>query len=538
MDFDESTFAQLESTLGLDFISYCTASSKEDLSARFTGKTQLLDAAEIALAKLANLSSQIVSHSTNNAVPTDFLWDIFGIFDADEHLPLASIIRRDAGGQIHVPHSSDSLIDKLKKIAVNVFPLLLLPPSNELPLPHISLTRPLKSYPISSPTVDAILGDDGLSKLHPHIKLSTEAPPRMMIELAVYRTIESIILYAFNKAILKSPTVPSVQDFCREIRGAVTTAQCMIRGDSVLLPVAIGLANIELPSEAIMEFKFGRISEYHRIFDRWAPSQLRNDRVVQTSDQGEHEFIRGGNIVLHMEQRIRFKMNRVSEKEGSFSWRSAAVDGSELPTRQSVVCLAATLSISYDPPIAVNPTWTATFSPIIPGAWTTWREISKHTMAPLRAITRDEVEAWKYWISTISAVGLGGVDIAARRIQAAIAERDNQVDRFVDSVVAWENLFGGDGEMTLRISSSLAWLLGDDAKHRLELQKKIKDLYTLRSKVVHGAKHLDDGDAAVSATSGLKIAINALREIYTKHPQLVSLDGTKRSVSMILQADL
>lgn len=202
---------------------------------------------------------------------------------------------------------------------------------------------------------------------------------------------------------------------------------------------------------------------------------------------------------------------------------------------ESIILLAATLGISNDPPVAVYPAWSVRLSPLMANFATGWNSAEKRTLAPLCALTDQDVAAWVDWISRINAVGIKGVEVAARRIQLAIAERDSPLDRFVDSIIAWENLFGGGSEMTLRISASLALLLGENIGHREQIYDEARRLYMLRGKVVHGADTVKDRDIPASATAGLRIAIDAMRKIYKELPSMVPLTGEKRSLAMILQ---
>jgi hypothetical protein len=542
----EITLAQLESLLGLDFISYCTATSKEDLASRFRGERTLPTASEVALGELVSICTQVVHHvqtqePASPQVSIEPVWDFLGVLVSDANMSLANAIRKKAGGQVFEPEDGSSLVETLQRITANVFPILLIPPSSKLTMASPSMTRSLRSYPASPMAVDAIMADNDLKRLHPQYVPRDEQPADGMVphfeDLMVYRTtIEALILYTFNKVIFTSLTIPSVEAVCQEIQNSVTTAKNLIQGNRVSLPVAVGLSNLKLPAGAVIDSEIGRLSEYQYIYDRWSPAPLRNKRINQGSDQGQYEFNLGGDIVLFLEQRVRLRMASQGS-EGQPFWTMSAVDQSTLSAPHSTVCLAATLAIDYETPIAVRPTWTASFSPLVSGPMVGWEEIGPRPIAPLRVISPAEANAWNDWISRIKNIGLKGVDVAARRIQLAIAERDSAIDRFVDSIIAWENLFGGGSEMTLRISASLAWLLGEDADRRQQIQEEARDLYGLRGRVVHGATELSDADAGASAITGLRIAIDALRKIYAERPQMIPLSAGQRSLSMILQID-
>jgi hypothetical protein len=531
---DGNALKQVESTLDVDFVSYCTASSKEDVSARFRGERVLSAQAEIALSALADLSAQVVGLALERKIPADILWDVVITFNAERQMTAANALRADAGGQVPQPENEDSLVEKIQQIAVNVFPIFLIPPATLRSMFGISLTRSLMSYPERSLAAEAILNDPDLAKLIPRLGDADGIVDGMFNDLICDGLIESIIGYAFSILLLDLQALPSVDDLCREIPNSVATARALLRGERVSVPSLIGLANVRIPEGAVIESAAGRITEYVSVYDRWSPEQLREKRTTAASDRGEHEFTRAGNIVLRRDQRVRLKMKPAGPESGP-SWSLAPVNNAELATAQSTVLLAVTLGIEHDPPIALYPTWQISFSPVMRTLPSQWRTIDPLGIAPLCALAEEETSSWNDWISRISTIGLKGVEVAASRLQRAIAERESPVDRFVDAMIAWENLYGGGGEMTLRISASLALLLGENAGRRRQLHEEAKRLYILRGKVVHGTGNVTDGEVDSSANRAIRVAIEALRKIYTELPDLVPLNGQGRSDAMILQ---
>ena len=84
------------------------------------------------------------------------------------------------------------------------------------------------------------------------------------------------------------------------------------------------------------------------------------------------------------------------------------------------------------------------------------------------------------------------MDVAARRMISAMAERKDSADALVDLVIVWENLFGSrQGEPTLRVSAALGWLLGSSAEEREAISSRAARLYSLRSDIVHGNRGIE-----------------------------------------------
>src|SRR5260370_26147054 len=98
--------------------------------------------------------------------------------------------------------------------------------------------------------------------------------------------------------------------------------------------------------------------------------QAQKAKIGQESDQGRHEFQGVGDIVFHT--RIPYRIDINTEPEGAWSWQLRRVNQVS-ESFEAIVCLAATLGIEYDIPIAVDPIWTVVFVPItrgaLPGLW-------------------------------------------------------------------------------------------------------------------------------------------------------------------------
>jgi hypothetical protein len=103
----------VESTLGPDFVSYCVASNKEDVSARFRNENLLPAPAEKVLTALADLSMQVVRQAAAQKVPTDLLWDFLAVRDANRKMTPVNGTRRDVGAHVLEPRHENNLIEAL-----------------------------------------------------------------------------------------------------------------------------------------------------------------------------------------------------------------------------------------------------------------------------------------------------------------------------------------------------------------------------------------------------------------------------------------
>ncbi len=150
-------------------------------------------------------------------------------------------------------------------------------------------------------------------------------------------------------------------------------------------------------------------------------------------------------------------------------------------------------------------------------------------------ITKDDKEREELiiWCDRVKNTDDKNIRLAIRRVLSAMNERTNPVDAFIDTVIARENLFGGNAELGFRISISIANLLGDTSGLKKEdIQKKVIDYYNLRSKIVHGVKEVTNEEALKYRDECLDITLKVIRKLYTERCDLIkekeSADRSRR----------
>ena len=81
----------------------------------------------------------------------------------------------------------------------------------------------------------------------------------------------------------------------------------------------------------------------------------------------------------------------------------------------------------------------------------------------------------------------------AARYYESSHERLEVVERLLDVAIGMESLFSpsDQGELNFRISQSAAQFLGKDAVERRKIFASIRDMYTRRSKLVHGSYDIE-----------------------------------------------
>jgi Apea-like HEPN len=193
------------------------------------------------------------------------------------------------------------------------------------------------------------------------------------------------------------------------------------------------------------------------------------------------------------------------------------------------------LAVERDARVQLVPTWRYFDEPLIQGRSISWSDPRQGTGIMPTQLTEAELTAWGKWYTRLNTAHVDRIELALSRILSAIAERREPSDVLIDSVIAWENLFGtSQGEPTFRVTMCLAVLLERSPKARMDLRKKLGDIYGLRSSVVHGSGSLKESDYP-KCQEALDIAIRAIRVLVTERTDILELaDGAARSIALLV----
>jgi hypothetical protein len=123
-----------------------------------------------------------------------------------------------------------------------------------------------------------------------------------------------------------------------------------------------------------------------------------------------------------------------------------------------------------------------------------------------------------------------------RRTLAAVSDRTDLLDGFIDAVMAWENMFSDRPETNLRVCGAIAWLLEPDTyERRSRLFSELKDLYGKRSNLVHGALETVP-DPARCRDRAVRIAVECMKRLYADEQLLHVKESGERGGMILLGA--
>ncbi|WP_182050736.1 hypothetical protein [Changpingibacter yushuensis] len=328
---------------------------------------------------------------------------------------------------------------------------------------------------------------------------------------------------------------PTPDDLVRATFESLDRLLNALAGKPVSIPVRIGLTGVLLPPEVdVWELPGGRLRRADERDEPIVCGMPRGGKLSAFTQKGDEVVMNyGGDLVLELE--IPYMLELTHWDVGihrEIEWPAGYRD---LEVQLENIRLGLLLALPDLKPVIV-PSWQYLSDPLDCSNGIQYTVVSEiRGLTPLQ-LNESQFLEWMEWTNRIADYRVPSIDIAIGRVLAAVSERHMAGDVLLDSVVVWENLFGGSGETTLKITCALAWLLGDSPDDRRARQSRYAKIYDVRSKVVHGSRKLKYEEIPMMAAQAVETAIEALRLIFSTNVNLLALsDSARRSLWLILQ---
>jgi hypothetical protein len=151
-------------------------------------------------------------------------------------------------------------------------------------------------------------------------------------------------------------------------------------------------------------------------------------------------------------------------------------------------------------------------------------------------ITKASIDDIKDWYLRLSNIDKQKIQIPLARLNYAIHERDSVEDSIIDAITAWEGMFGGAPETTFKVVGSIAKFL-KNINERKEFLKTLKEIYDLRSDIVHGKNKnsMNDENKERLRSEGIKIGLDCLKKLMIDQ-ELLALPPAERVNKILVLA--
>lgn len=451
------------------------------------------------------------------------------LFVGDQHI--FNAWRVQLGGELRTIEVEDRVVNLASRLALEIYPLFLIKPPHSrhhfgYTFSHISIS--LYKLGDHKELFSEILKDDSLRNIFSNVgknDVDTSGYYRTStghgggMQLSIFPA--NLISNAYELMQLRGSI--SQEAFLQTIEEVINMIRDVADGKTIRVPVFIGFHNLGLENIDLLDIEWGKIRGYSpEILDliplEAKPPCLGGDKTL--------------GFILESVYPYKVNFSPLNEDETCVWPIELEQAKSKLDNFKENLSLIFALAIDRDPPVGITVAWTLIVDPINHGTNISWSNRPKSPM-PYYLLSSDSSESVKHWSSIINHSNDKKIRIAIRRILSSINERANPIDGFVDSVIAWENLFGGNAELSYRISISISRLLEKSPEDRLTLQKKIVDFYSDRSQIVHGSKEISYEGAEQKRNACLQIALSSLRKLYENHQDLI--EDTDRSKKLALK---
>jgi hypothetical protein len=450
------------------------------------------------------------------------------------------------GGSETLPQTSGDLEPALVRLAIDSYPAFLLSPDPQsVPIPFM-IERPsirvmsmLIRHPQSTTFANSVRSDAALKDIF------QQHEEHVGDYGMVYQNTGrggSIQLTMFSDRLLSAAWRHldegnrSSEAFAAQALKELRFARDAFLGKRQFVSAQIGIMGVLLPSSTTrLELPEGVVRAVTEADRKIAPESLKG-QLTGTDSAGNTVVVNyDGDLLL--EYRFPYRVRAVNQPMSATP--SEFPEDMQPPAEVDAVLLrlrfSLMLAVERESRVQIVPTWRFIDDPLSMGQAHSWSDPRQGVGIMPVQLTEAEVAAWGEWYARLGTAHVTRISLALSRILRALAERHEPSDVLIDSVIAWENLFGtSEGEPTFRVSTCLAVLLEDSFDARADLKKKLTVIYALRSKVVHGSRNLKQSEYP-SCQEALETAIRAIRVLTTARTDILALpDGAARSSALLL----
>lgn len=522
----------------LGFLAYLVNETRERITQRMDGGLPSFDQTkESILSQLVELENSLQSRDMPNIQRNMERMSRLSSYRGNIGNTHIGYFRNLCGGVQTFPETSNEVEHRLLEFADLAYPLHLQRDSKEDPLGSIAVTW---QHPLREKLHDAVMADTILATLYP--TESTHSGPSGMAHRSTGRG-GSTQLWMFASSIMTAAwqnchfanAQPTLDEFALSVLQMVRTLKTALQGRSATVPMRIGLSGLLLPDGIDeIDLQWARVRRADDRDTRITKKTPIDGELHTTDNSGETVKIDyAGNLVLELDVPYKVVI-------GGLDFEAPWPDGLIQPELVAgpIECLRLALLVSgISENSTAAATWQSVVDPLASAETQGWNDPRQSTNLMPTQLTPHQVEEWKSWSAKIHDHRTDQVGVAIRRILRAVSERKESEDTLIDAVIVWENLFGAAQETTLRVTMSVAWMLGTDAADRSEKVSEYKKIYQHRSDIVHGNAKLKTDKTADYATRAIQISVELMRKVFDDRQDLLRLKtGAERSAVVMLDS--
>ncbi|WP_267244045.1 HEPN domain-containing protein [Streptomyces sp. PR69] len=539
LDLDLSVLTWMEEVAGTNLLAYLMNSDADSIRRLISGTFALSQPQGQNVREfegLRNLVSQQFGQHPPESVMGAVLTQV-----RDDGRSVAHSLHLQAAGSEEIPASEDEIERALVALALDIYPAFLLPPEPD-PLPMMPFHTPfvvaglLHRHPQTKSFLNAALQDSVLKKVFTSENEGTGRVAYVYTNAGRGVTVQLVMLpdMLLNAAWrhVQGAEIDPVS-FAKAALEELRLVRAVFAGKTCTITARVAFTGVLLPEGEKFEIDKGVVRAATDLDRQYAPESLRA-KLSGTDASGTSTVINyDGDVLLEYKYPYKVKAQALSTEDVDSQWPSEMLPSRDFQTVATRLRFSLMLAVDRDSRAQLVQTWTHFDDPL--GYSVSWNDPRQGTAIMPIQLTSEEVASWCDWYGRLNAEPVAKIDLALTRILRAIAERREPSDVLIDSVIAWESLFGTkEGEPTFRVTSCIAKLLADSVEERIALRTRLGKIYALRSKVVHGNSNLKTEDYPL-CQEALDFGIRVVKILVADRTDILELpDGAARSARLLL----
>lgn len=457
-------------------------------------------------------------------------------------LNVAQSLRVGNGGTLPEVETNDALVAPLTRLALATFPLLHIPlvESDGWPNRSMDISLLINSHPDYQTTMEALLSDGDIGSFFPSAggRLPTDTETLYGLTMsAVWSTgvaggLQLVMLPAAILDYIRLQVRLGGHDEASPEAAVAETVALMrqvSRTKRAPAPVVIGLGNVRVPSGQAVRLAGGTLLPREDLDEvALGVSEQTSSFLVLDAELGLFDVL-GAEDLEHRGDRPAV-FSRLEHRRPLIDAAARALDREVVRAR-----LAIALASPDDKRTAPVVRYRWTPNPFLLGSG--WSGLTA-SLQVFEEWTIDGADAIRVrdWSQRLASLP-DSMWLGARRLVGAMAERIDPLDAFVDAVVCWENLFGAETEVSFRVSAALATLLEPQRPmERAALFAEVRELYNVRSGLVHGSREPSELKAAQFRERAIELALAAMRAVFDRPDLLEAKNASERNRRLLIGA--
>lgn len=340
----------------------------------------------------------------------------------------------------------DPVLAELVPMGLDVYPVLLTPTEDHLwPATTLSLWQ----HPRREALQQAVESDPELGDLFPEEDRDLGRRGYYYSSLGHGGTIQSVMFGELNvgaswhSAKLRA-TNPTRNHVVEEAHNHVRVRRDAATGGSPSVRCLVAFTGFVTANQQPIETAWGVLRPLTELEREAAPPALEG-AVTGTDPDGNRVTVSyAGELVLETEVPYRLVITPTPDPDDPPpDWPT--IEGSDAQRRRiDGLQLSTLLAVEREPGhwVSARPAWSWIADPLRLGPSISWWDPSSAPGFMPYEMSAEDCQQVAAWSNTIEASWTPKLNIAVTRVLRAVNSRTDMADRLVDSVIAWENLFG------------------------------------------------------------------------------------------------